>query len=142
MGLDEVDEFFVGNGKVDAFLDAILANVQIDFPRSSADVAKVRVRHFAGPVHDASHDRDLDALQVSGLRADALGGGLKVKEGPSAGRTGNVLGLRDPYARRLQNVVEQFEVLLGMSACSGLDQVPDTVAQQGPQSDRRVDPVL
>ena len=35
------------------------ADVKIHFARCAADVAKIRIGHFAGTVHDASHDRDL-----------------------------------------------------------------------------------
>src|SRR2546430_12480956 len=41
-----------------------LANVKIDLARRAADVAEIRIRHLAGTIHDAAHDRDLDAFEI------------------------------------------------------------------------------
>ena len=48
-----------------------LADVEVDLAGRAADVAEVRVGHFARAVHDAAHDGDLHALEMLGARFDA-----------------------------------------------------------------------
>ena len=43
-------------------LNRSLSNIEVDLARRATDVTKIGVRHFAGPVHDAAHDRDLYAF--------------------------------------------------------------------------------
>ena len=68
---DELDEAGDGLFLVYATDDAFLADVEIDATRAAADVSEVGVRHLARSVHDASHDGDLEALEVLQLGRDA-----------------------------------------------------------------------
>ena len=54
--LDEVNEAFHRFGFGDVKFDWRLADVEIDLVRRAAHVAEVRIRHFAGAIHDAAHD--------------------------------------------------------------------------------------
>lgn len=59
---DEVDEALDGFCFGDVKGDGVFADVEVDFPGCSADVAEVCVCHFAGAVDDAAHDGDADAF--------------------------------------------------------------------------------
>ena len=108
-------------------------------PGRAADVAEIRVGHLARAVDDAAHDGDLDALQVPGLRADALRRRLEVEERPAAARAGDELGLGDAGAGALQDVVGEPQragrVRLGLDA----HQVADPVAQEAPGEEARLE---
>ena len=45
-------------------LQRLLADIQIDLAGGSAHIAEVRIRHFAGPIHDATHYRDFYPFEV------------------------------------------------------------------------------
>ena len=81
---DDVDEFVDRLGRRDIALDDVLAAVQGDAVRAGTNVAIVSIGHFAGTVHDAAHDADLDTLQVVCLGSDQRCGLLKVKQGSAA----------------------------------------------------------
>src|SRR4029453_16238526 len=53
-----IDGFRLGNVE----FPCRFADVQIPLARCPAHVAKIGVRHFTRPIHDATHDRDLDAF--------------------------------------------------------------------------------
>ena len=82
-----------------------LADVEVDLARRAADVAEVRIRHFAWAVHDAAHDGNFDTLEMLGAGFDTAGNGLQVEERATARGAGNVIGLKRPATGRLQNVV-------------------------------------
>ena len=89
---DQGDEAGVGLGLGEVVLHTGLADVEVDFARGAADVAEIGVGHFAGAVYDAAHDGELHALEMAGLRADALGGGLEIEKRAAAARAGDELG--------------------------------------------------
>jgi hypothetical protein len=105
--LDEVNEPFhrLGFGNVE--LDRRLADVKINLVRRAAHIAEIRVRHFARPVHDATHDGDLHAFQMFRARFDARRDGLQIKQSSPAARTRDVIRLETAAAGSLQNVVSQ-----------------------------------
>ena len=70
-----IDRF--GFGTVE--LDRLLAHIKIDFAGRSAHVAKIRICHLTGSIHNATHDRNLDSLQVGGAGFDSGRNSLKVK---------------------------------------------------------------
>ena len=43
-------------------LNRSLSNIEVYLAGRATDVTKIGVRHFAGPVYDAAHDRDLYAF--------------------------------------------------------------------------------
>ena len=95
------------------------ADVEIDLSRGAADVTEIGIRHFTGAVHDAAHDRDLYAFQMRGRVFDASGRGLQIKERPSTRWTGDVVGLENAAAGRLENVVAKRNDWPGAaSACT------------------------
>src|SRR5690606_17245639 len=128
---DEGDEAVVGLVLGQVILHAGLADVEIDFSGSAADVAEIGVGHLAGAVYDAAHDGDFDAFEVSGAGADALGGGLQVEEGASAGGAGDEFGLGDAGAGALEDVVGEFGGANGVGFGFDGDEVAEAVAQEG-----------
>src|SRR6478736_2143992 len=105
---DQRDQTAIRLGLRNVVLDTVFTHVEVDLARRAADVAEVRVGHLARAVHDAAHDGDLYALEVAGLRADALRGRLQVEQRATAARAGDELGLRDTFAGALQDVVGQL----------------------------------
>ena len=106
---ESIDGFCFGNVE----FHRGLADVKIHFAGRAADVAEICIRHFAGTVHDASHDGDLHALEVQRGGFDFRRRGLQIEQRPSAGWAGDVISLENPRARCLQDVVGQ------RSACPG-----------------------
>jgi len=104
---ESIDCFCFG----DVELHRCFADVEIHFAGPAADVAKIRIGHFAGTVHDASHDGDLYAIQVRGGCFDFRRCGLQIEQRPSAGRARDVISLEDARAGCLQDVVGQTERL-------------------------------
>src|SRR6478609_9632678 len=82
--LDEVLQPLDGFVLRDVELHGLLADVEIDLPRGAADVAEIGVRHFAGAVHDAAHDRDLHAFEMHGGGFDARRRFLEIEERATA----------------------------------------------------------
>src|ERR1017187_8588966 len=74
-------------------LHGCLADVEVDLARRAADIAEVRVRHFARAVHNAAHNRNLDALEMFGACLDAAGDGLQVEKRAAARGASYVIGL-------------------------------------------------
>ena len=130
VGFDELDETRVGFGGGDAFFDAGFADVEIDLSRGAADVAEVGVGHLARAVDDTAHDRDLDAFEMAGLRFDALGRALQIKERATAGGTRDVFGFRDANAGTLQDVIDERQVPLRILPCAELNTIAQTVAEE------------
>jgi hypothetical protein len=121
---DEGDQAGVGVGLGDVVLDAVRPDVEVDFAGGAADVAEVGVGHLAGAVHDAAHDGDFHALEVAGLGADALGGGLQIEEGAAAARAGDEFGLRDARPGALEDVVGELWRGCGSASVSMLTRSP------------------
>ena len=71
--LDELHQRVAGALHGDGALDHLLAHVQVDLAGGAADVAEVRVRHLAGAVHDAPHDRDGHACRARPEEGEGLG---------------------------------------------------------------------
>ena len=104
---ESIDGFCFGNIE----FHCGLAYVKIHFAGRAADVAEIRIGHFAGTVYDTSHNCDLYALQVRGGCFDFRCRGLEIKQRPSAGWTRDIIGLENPGTRCLQNVVGQSQRL-------------------------------
>jgi hypothetical protein len=77
---DDADEFVDGAGGGDVAFDDFLTTVESDAVWAGPYVAVVGVGHFAGPIHDAAHDANLDSLEVIRVRADHGCGLLEVEE--------------------------------------------------------------
>ena len=105
-----------------------LADVEIHFAGRAADVAEIRIGHFAGTVHDASHDRDLYAFQVQGGCFNFRCRGLQIEQRPSAGRAGDIISLENARAGCLQDVVRQAERLSRRFLALHQNRVADAVA--------------
>ena len=108
----------------------LLAHVEIYLARRTADVAEIRVRHLAGAIDDAAHDRNFDAFQVPGRRADFCRRVLEVEQSvrPHEG-TRHVIGFEHPRAGRLEDVVRQPQALAGCFLTLDEHGVADAVAQ-------------
>ena len=127
---DQVLEALDGFGFGDVEFHRGLADVEVDLAGRAADVAEIGVGHFAGAVDDAAHDGDFDALEVDGGRLDARGGGLQIEERAAAGGAGDVIGLEDAGAGRLEDVVGEAQRLAGRGFALDEDGVADAVAEQ------------
>ena len=73
---------------------------------------------------------------MGGRGLDPARGGLKIEQGSAARRTRDVIGLEDPAAGRLQNVVSKTQRLSGRLFSLHQDRVTDTIANQ--RCDRRL----
>ena len=131
--LQPIDRFYLGNVE----LHRRLADVEIHFPRRAADVAKIGIRHLAWAVYNASHDRDLYALQMHCCGFNACGRGLQIEERPSTGRAGDVVGLENPGASRLEDVVGQSQGLTRSMLTLHQDGVAYAVAEERADVRRR-----
>jgi hypothetical protein len=110
--------------------DGVLADVEIDLVGRAADVAEIRVGHFAGAVDDAAHDGDFHALEMLRARLDARGDGLQIEQRPPARRAGHVIGLETAAAGRLQNIVGQPQALSAAGFAANQNRVANAVGQQ------------
>ncbi len=81
------------------------ADLEIHFARRTADVAKIRVRHFARAVHNAPHDRNLYSLEMRRRCLDFRRRGLQIKQCSSARRAGHVISFENPRTGRLKGIV-------------------------------------
>jgi hypothetical protein len=111
MLLDQVDQtierFVLGNVE----LHCSFTDVEVHLAGSSADIAEVGVSHLPGAIDDASHDGDPDSLKVRSGGLDAGRGLLEIEKGATAGGTGDVVGLEDPDASGLKDVVSEAQGL-------------------------------
>ena len=89
---DEILEALDGFGLGDVEFHGGLADVEVDLAGRAADVAEIGVGHFAGAVHDATHDRDFYALEMLRAVFDASGDGLEVEQRAATGRASYVIG--------------------------------------------------
>jgi hypothetical protein len=105
--LQSIDRF----GFRDIELHRRLPDVEVNFPRGSTDVAKIRIRHFARPVHDATHDRDFDSFEMYRRRFNPRGRRLEIEERATARWTRDVVGLENPRAGGLQDIVAETQRL-------------------------------
>ena len=83
MFLDQIDEAVHRFGFGNIEFDRLFANVKIDLAGRTADITEIRIRHFAGSIHDATHDRDLHAFQVRRARLDPRRHRLQIKQRPA-----------------------------------------------------------
>src|SRR5439155_15655433 len=107
----------------------------IDLAGRAADVAEIRVCHLAWTVHDAAHDRDLDAFEMLRAVFDARRDGLEIEQSAAARRTGDVIGLERTTARRLQNVVRQPQRLARARLAAHQNRVANAVGEQRADDD-------
>ena len=103
--------------------------------RPRADVAEVRVRHLARPVHDAAHHRDLEPAQVSGDPLHARGRLLEIEQRPAARGTGDELGPRGAQPRALEDAVGELDVARERAEAAERDEVADAVAERRAEID-------
>ena len=130
--LKPVDGLGLGNVE----LHRGLADVEVDLAGSASHVTKIRIRHFARAVHDATHHRDLHALQVLGGSLDLGRGALQVEKRPAAGRTGHIIRFEDPATRRLQDVEAETQTGPWSRFSPHQNGIPDAVAKQRPNMNR------
>ena len=122
--LEPIDCFRFG----DVELHRRFADVEIHFAGRAADVAEIRIRHFTGTIHDASHDSDLYAFQMQGGCFDFGRCGLQIEERPSARRARDIVCLENSRAGCLQDVVGQTKRLSRSFLALHQDRVADAVA--------------
>ena len=91
---ESIDGFCFGNVE----FHCGLADVEVHFAGRAADVAEIRIGHFARTVYDASHDRDLNAFQVQGGCFNFRCRGLQIEQCSSAGWTGDIISFENPRA--------------------------------------------
>src|SRR5712692_4738322 len=91
---EAIDRFGLQNVK----LNRRLAHVQIDLSGRAADVPKIGVCHLAGPVDDATHNSDFDALEMLRSCLDAGSDGLEIEQCTATGGASNVIGLEGAAA--------------------------------------------
>ena len=113
------------------------ADVEIDFAGRAADVAKIRVGHFAGAVDDAAHDGDFHAFEMLRARFDARGDGLQIEQRAPADWAGDVIGLETAATRRLQNIVGQPQDWPAAGFAANQNRVANAVGQERADDDRR-----
>src|SRR5213082_1040687 len=113
-----------------------LADVEVYFPGRAADVAEIRVGHFSGTIHNATHDGDLHALEMLRPLFDARGDGLEIEQRPAARWTGNVIGFETATTRGLQNVIRQPKRLTRTRLTSNQNRVADAVREQRADDNR------
>ena len=128
--LDEVHEPFHRVGFGDVELDRRLADVKIDLVRRAADVAEIRVRHFARPVHDAAHDGNLHALEMLRARLDARRDGLQIKQRPPATRTRDIIRLERTATGGLQNIVSESKTLSAARFAANQNCIANPIREQ------------
>src|SRR5437762_13275192 len=100
-----------------------LADVEIDLAGRAADVTEIRVGHFSGSIHNATHDGDLHALEMPRPFFDASGDGLEIEERSNARWTGDEIGFETATTRGLQNVIRQPQRLTVTRLASNLNRV-------------------
>ena len=110
-------------------MHAGLADVEVNFSGRAADVAEVGVGHFAGAVDDTTHDRELHSFDVSRLRADELGGRLKVEQGAAATGSGDELGLGGAGAGALKDIIGEGSRPHGIGFGFNADQIAEPIAK-------------
>ena len=118
---------------------ACLADVKVDLARRAAHVAEIRVRHFAGAVHDAAHDGDLHALEMLRARLDARGDGLQIEQRPPAARARDVIGLEAAATGGLQNIISQPQRLSAARFAANQNRIANAVRQQRADDDGRAE---
>src|ERR1700704_890126 len=74
-------------------LNRLLTDVEIYFPGRAADIAEIRVRHFAGSIHNAAHDGDLYTFQVLSAIFDSRRHRLQIEKSAATTWTGDVVRL-------------------------------------------------
>ena len=117
-------------------MNAVLADVEVDFSGSAADVAEVGVGHFPWAIYDAAHNGELHSLEVAGLGADALGRRLEIKERATTAGTRDKFGLRDASAGALEDVVGELERAGDVGFGFDADEVADAVAEEAAVEER------
>src|SRR6056297_1448070 len=77
--LDQIDEPVHRLVFRDVELHGFFADVEIDLAGGPAHIAEIGVGHFPGPIDDAAHHGDSNALEVTGRFADLLRGRLEIE---------------------------------------------------------------
>ena len=109
--------------------------VERDAAGCGTHVPVVGIGHLARAVDDASHDADLEVREVRRARLDVGEGLFDVVKRAAATRAGDVLGVREPHARRLQDHQLDFaHLVFGKSGRVDPDAVGQPVEQQHPRS--------
>src|SRR6516225_5711685 len=137
MFLDEIDEPVHGLRLRNIKLHRLLTDVEIHLARRATDIAKIRIGHFSGAIHDTTHDCNLHSFEVAGGGFNSRRGCLEIKQGSSAGGTRYVIGLENACTCCLEDVVGQTEGLTGRFLALNQDRITYTVAKQGPKIRRR-----
>ena len=106
------------------------ADVEIHFAGRAADITKIGVGHFAWPIHDAAHDRDLHAFQVQRRRFDLGRGGLQVEQRAPARWACYVIGFKNARTCSLKHVIRQAQRLPGCLLALHQDRIANSVAKQ------------
>ena len=73
----------------------LFTHVEVDFSRGATDVTEIGIGHFAWAIHNASHNGDTDAFEVTGCLTNLLGGFLEIKKSATAGWTGDVVSFEN-----------------------------------------------
>ena len=109
MFADEVGE--VGDGVIfrDIELDGGFADIEVNFAGGTADVAEIRVGHFAWAIDDTAHHGDANALEMAGGGTDFLSGVLQVEERATTTRASHIVGFKNAGTGGLQDVIGQAE---------------------------------
>ena len=107
-----------------------MTHVEVNLVRGAAHVAEIGIAHLTGAVHDAAHDGDFDAFQVTGSLADAGGGFLNIVMRAATGRAGNVLRLAQAHTGGLQDIEAQARSLVGVGFAAHQHGIADAVAKQ------------
>src|ERR1700726_914926 len=119
--------------------DGLLPDIKVYLTRRAPYISEICIRHFAGPVYDATHDRDLYAFQVVCGGLDTRGGLLQVKQRPAAGWTRNVICFENSGSSGLQNIVGEAKRLPRRGFSLDQDCVSNTVTKQRSKIGRRLE---
>src|SRR5256884_1736862 len=127
---DQIHEPVHGFGFGDVEFYRRLADVEIDLAGRAADVTEIRVGHFSGSIHNATHDGDLHALEMLRPFFDARGDGLEIEQRSTARWTGDVIGFETATTSGLQNVIRQPQRLPRARLAANQNRVANAVREQ------------
>ena len=131
MLVDEIDQTVNGFLFRDIEFHRLFAYVEVDLAWRAPYIAEIGIGHFTRAIHDASHHRDTDALQVAGSLANLLCGDLQVEECAATTRAGYIVGLEDACSGSLQNVVADAQALPRGILALDQDGIPDSITEEG-----------
>src|SRR5437588_4731662 len=107
-----------------------LADIKVHLPRRATHVSEVRIGHFSRTVHDATHDRDLHALEMRSRGFDSRRRRLEIKQRPAARWARDVIGFKNARAGGLENVIAQAQRLPRRFLALDENRVADSIAKQ------------